>query len=44
MTDKPKEKPTDESLLTEYKLAQEMHVYYGKSLWQIGSIFFAASF
>lgn len=43
MADEPKEKPTDESLLTEYKLAQEMHVYYGKSLWQIGSIFFAAS-
>ena len=33
----------NESLLTEYKLAQEMHVYYGKTIWQIGSIFYGIS-
>ena len=42
MTDKPEEKPTDDSLLTEYKLAQEMHTYYGKVLWQLGSILLGA--
>jgi len=43
LTDKPKEKPTDESLLTEYKLAQEMHTYYGKILWKICAIFIPIS-
>ena len=32
-----------ESLRLEYKLAQEMHTYYGKILWQIGSIFLPVS-
>lgn len=32
-----------ESLLTEYKLAQEMHIYIGKTIWQIGSIFYGIS-
>ncbi len=43
MTDKPKKKPTDKSLLVEYKLAQEMHTYYGKILWRIGAIFIPIS-
>ncbi len=31
-----------EALLTEYKLAQEMHTYYEKVLWQLGSILLGA--
>ena len=31
-----------EALLAEYKQAQEMHVYYGKVLWQLGSILLGA--
>ena len=31
-----------EALLAEYKLAQEMHMYYGKVLWQLGSILLGA--
>jgi len=43
MTDKPKGKPTDESLLVEYRLSQEMHTYYGTILWKIGAIFIPIS-
>ena len=43
MTDKPKKKPRDESLLVEYKLSQEMHTYYGTILWKIGAIFIPIS-
>lgn len=39
----PKKKPTDESLLVEYKLSQEMANYYGKIVWTIGTIFHPAT-
>ena len=29
----------DESLLKEYELSQKMHNYYGRIIWEIGSIF-----
>jgi len=38
-----KEFPTEESLLVEYKLTQEMFTYFGKILWTIGTIFHPAT-
>jgi len=38
-----KEKPTDESLIAEYQLSQEMFTYYGKIFWTVGSIFHPAT-
>ena len=35
--------PTPESLLTEYRLSQEMSTYYGKIVWTIGTIFHPAT-
>ena len=32
-----------DSLRVEYELSQKMHNYYGKTLWEIGSIYLAAS-
>ena len=34
---------TQESLLTEYRLSQEMAVFYGKIVWTIGTIFHPAT-
>ena len=35
--------PTPESLLTEYRLSQEMATYYGRIVWTIGTIFHPAT-
>lgn len=35
----PRREPRNEDLIKEYELSQEMHNYYGRIVWEIGSIF-----